>query len=157
MRLASYRKDPLNHLEHELSIEDHVQDKKEIETFKQINAITVDMPNNGCTCWCKCFMVFVSEKEIDCRRSKVLQAFAGINSIKKFLDLGLPLIKYTTEGKGSGTDLGQIDPEMKESVLFEIDLAQVKRHIQHKLRLPRLDCYPLLWCQQEKKRIKWRH
>ena len=116
------------------------------------------MPNNGCTCWAKCFMVFVSEKEIECRRSKVLQAFAGINSIKKFLDLGLPLIKYTADGKGSSTtDFDKIDPEMKESVLFEIDLTQVKRHIQNKLRLSRLDCYPLLWCQQEKKRIKWKH
>ena len=72
MRMIEYRKDAFNHLEHELNIEDHVQDKKEIETFKQINAITIDHPNNGCTCWCKSFMVFVSEKEIDCRRSKVL-------------------------------------------------------------------------------------
>jgi hypothetical protein len=75
-------------------------------------------------------MVFVSEREIDCRRSKVLQAFAGINSIQKFLQLGLPLIKSTIEGKGSSTtDFDKIDTKMKESVLFEIDLTQVKRHI----------------------------
>jgi hypothetical protein len=41
-------------------------------------------------------MIFVSEKEIKCSQSKVLKAFAGINSVKKFLEMGLPLLKYTT-------------------------------------------------------------
>jgi hypothetical protein len=54
-------------------------------------------------------MLFVSEKEIKCSQSKVLKAFAGVNSIKKFLELGLPLLKYTTPYRGSSTDFSEID------------------------------------------------
>ena len=54
-------------------------------------------------------MLFVSEKEIKCSQSKVLKAFAGVNSIKKFLELGLPLLKYTTPYRGSSTDFREID------------------------------------------------
>ena len=119
------------------------------------------MPNSGCTCWCNCFMLFVSETEIDCQSSKVLQAFAGVNSIQKFLKLGLPIAKFTLESKGTmGTtkeDLDSIDVNSKESLLFEIDLKNVKKHFQSKFGLSRLDCYPVLWCQQEQKRIKWKH
>lgn len=53
----------------------------------------------------------------------MLQFFSGINSIEKFLNLSLPIAKYSTEnGSGSGDDLEKLDVKMKESILFEIDL-----------------------------------
>lgn len=99
-----FRKDQVHQLTHEMRIEDHLQDRHEPERIKQITAITIDMPNVGCTCWCKSFMVFTSDKEIDCANSKVLKAFAGINSTQKFLDLSLPIAKWSVLDQSNKTN-----------------------------------------------------
>lgn len=39
-------------------------------------------------------MTFVNHKEINCKKSKVLQAFAGINTVDKFANLNLPIAGY---------------------------------------------------------------
>ena len=39
-------------------------------------------------------MTFVNHKEINCKKSKVLQAFAGINTVEKFANLNLPIAGY---------------------------------------------------------------
>lgn len=85
----------------ELPIDKFIQDKNEIESFKQIKKLSINMSNNGCTCFCKVFMLFVSYSEIKCDNSKVLQSFAGINSINKFLEMGLPLLQTTTPTGGT--------------------------------------------------------
>lgn len=37
--MSEFRIDPLNHLEVEIPIEDHIIDKEETETFKKLNQI----------------------------------------------------------------------------------------------------------------------
>ena len=60
----------------------------------------------------------------------MLQFFSGINSIEKFLNLSLPIAKYSTEnGSGRGDGLEKLDVKMKESILFEIDLMQIKKYV----------------------------
>ena len=73
------------------------------------------------------------------------------------MDLGLPIIKYTTPTRGPSIAFNKIDKTSSESILFEIDLMNVKKDIQKKLKVDKIDCYPLLWCQQEKKRVTWAH
>ena len=84
------------------------------------------------TCFCKSFMLFVSERE-------------------KFKSLGLPLLKYTTPQK-SGSDFNTLNET--ENMAIEIDMGRIKT-IQRALDIDKLDCYPVVWCQQDQKQIKW--
>lgn len=84
LSMTAHRKDPENNpLEVELPLEQFLTNKNEIESFKQLTSVKVDMQNNGCTCFCSVFMAFVCHREINCRKSKVLSAFAGINTLEK--------------------------------------------------------------------------
>ena len=77
-------------------------------------------------------MTFVNYKEINCKKSKVLQVFSGINTIEKFAELNLPIASYQQRNE---TRLGHCDikREMKEgrllpkvSVIIEIDLSKLR-------------------------------
>lgn len=99
-------------------------------------------------------MTFVCHKEINCKKSKVLQAFAGVNSIEKFGKLYLPISGYQQRGQIHRGHV-EVNKELKEgniidniSILFEIDLSQLNS-IKKALGLNKLDCYPLTWCYQE--------
>lgn len=89
----------------------------------------VDMKDNGCTCFCSVFMTFVHFKEINCKKSKVLQAFSGINTLEKFAKLGLPLAGYQQLGQihRGHVDLAKMIEEEKiindMTILLEIDLS----------------------------------
>ena len=111
--------------------------------------MTIDKRLKNYTCFCKTFAIFVNEKEINLKKSSMLKAFTSINSIKSFLQMGLPIKKWTRP-KSEGTDfyLKDISNENKnENIAFEIDLQQLKK-IRKNLNLGRynLDCYPLVWC-----------
>lgn len=57
--------------------------------------MTIDKRLKNYTCFCKAFMIFINEKEVKISNSEALQAFTSIASVKDFLDLGLPIKKYT--------------------------------------------------------------
>ena len=161
-----FRKDEMNHLVHEMNIVDHLKDQSEPERIKQITGLTIDMPNIGCTCWCKSFMIFTSDTQIDCANSKVLKAFSGISSIDKFLALGLPIANCSILDLNSNANKNVVtkpngkkcmEIKSNQTVLFELDLLHIKSGIQRRLGLSRLDCYPILWCQQQQIQAKWTH
>jgi len=100
-------------------------------------------------------MIFSNEKEVNISSSQVLKAFHMVNSVQKFLDLGIPIRKYTTPGNVSSTDLSEIykNPQEK-NIAFEIDLSNPKR-IERALGVTKLDCFPVIWCQQDLQSIMW--
>ena len=89
--MGFYRKKKDDPLTVEYPIEKFVLNNKEEETFKLLRQLNVNMHNSGCTCFCKEFMLFVSDRYVDCEKSRVLQAFAGVNSVQKFMEMSLPL------------------------------------------------------------------
>ena len=99
-------------------------------------------------------MLFSNHREINSKKSKVLQAFTGINSVHSFAKLQLPIASYQQDEhthRGhidieKAINLGQIKPT--SSILFEIDLQRIKT-LKERLCLHNLDCYPLIWCYQE--------
>ena len=134
----------------QMPIEQYIVDKKEVESFKQLQVLTIDKRITSYTCFAKAFMIFVSEKEVACSKSAVLKSFTMVNSVKQFLDMGLPIRKYTTPEKQEGDcDLTEIYKNPKDrTIAFEIDCEQIKR-VQRALNLTKLDCYPIVWCWQE--------
>lgn len=94
--LSQYRKNSYDPMVLFLPVEQFVQDKTEVETYKQITELTINNMNLHYTCLCKAFAVFANEKEINCSKSNVLKAFQGINSVASFLKLGLPIKKVTS-------------------------------------------------------------
>ena len=61
-------------------------------------------------------MIYVNEREVKCSTSQVLQAFKGISTLKEFLDMGLPIKKFTKPGNVSSTkpeDLADIYNKLK--------------------------------------------
>ena len=72
-------------------------------------------------------MIFVNEKEVNIQKSQVLKAFHQVNSVKTFLDMGLPIKKYTTPGNVSSSDLSALNKEDNINIAFEIDLSHTKR------------------------------
>jgi hypothetical protein len=136
-----------------MPIEQFILDKNEIESFKQLKVLTIDKSVKNYTAFCKSFMVFVNEVEVNISKSKVLKAFHQVNSVKAFLDLGLPIKKYTTPVKSS-SDMSAL-AGTDENIAFEIDLSHVKR-VQRALGLKQsMDCYPILWCYQDLSSVKW--
>jgi hypothetical protein len=66
-----------------------------------------------------------------------LKAFHQVNSIKSFLDLGLPIKQYTMPGNSSSTDMSHYEKptnHVDHNVAFEIDVSHPKR-IQRALGL----------------------
>lgn len=129
----------------QMPIEQFVVDKQEIESYKQLKVLTIDKSLKSYTAFCKSFMIFINEKEVNVGKSQVLKAFHQINSVKAFLNLGLPIKKYTMSNNVSSSDLSQLDPNENKNIAFELDLTQVKR-IQRILGLKSMDCLPILWC-----------
>lgn len=74
--------------------------------------------------------------------------------MKAFLDMGLPIKKYTTPGNVSSSDLSALNKDDNINIAFEIDLSHSKR-LQRALGLKSLDCYPILWCYQDLSSVKW--
>jgi hypothetical protein len=137
-----------------MPIEQFIIDKHEIESYKQLKVLTIDKSLKSYTAFCKSFMIFVNEKEVNISKSNMLKAFHQVNSVKSFLDMGLPIKKYTTPGNISSTDISKINKEENINVAFEIDLTHPKR-VQRALNLKSMDCYPLLWCYQDLSSVKW--
>jgi hypothetical protein len=67
-----------------------------------------------------------------------------INSVKKFLELGLPIKRYTNSDGISSTDLSGLKVD-DHNIAFEIDLSNIKR-IERALGIAKMDCFPILWC-----------
>ena len=113
----------------QMPIEQFILDKQEIESYKQLRTLTIDKSLKSYTAFCKTFMIFTNEKEVNISKSQVLKAFHQINSIKAFLDMGLPIKKYTTPGGFSSCDLTEIHKtkDVNQNIAFEIDLGHVKR------------------------------
>lgn len=99
-------------------------------------------------------MIFVNEREVNVSKSQVLKAFHQVNSVKAFLNLGLPIKRYTLPGNISSSDLSQLSQDQDVNVAFEIDLSHIKR-IQRTLNIKNMDCYPLMWCFQDLSSVKW--
>ena len=110
-----------------MPIEQFILDKNEIESYKQLKVLTIDKSLKSYTAFCKSFMIFVNEKEVNISKSQVLKAFHQVNSVKAFLDLGLPIKKYTTPGNISSQDLSSLKKDENVNIAFEIDLSHVKR------------------------------
>lgn len=75
-------------------------------------------------------MIFVNDKEVNLSKSLVLKAFHQVNSIKSFLDLGLPIKQYTKPGNLSWTDMSHYElptNHVDHNVAFEIDVSHPKR------------------------------
>ena len=75
----------------EVPIEKFLVEKSEPETYKLLTAIKVDKKITHYTCLCNYMMIFVSDKEINCKNNNMLDAFTGINSLEKFKALKLPI------------------------------------------------------------------
>lgn len=60
-----------------------------------LTEMTIDKHCTGYTCFVHTFAIFVSDREVDCEKSNVLQAFAGVQSIEKFMAMGLDLVCYS--------------------------------------------------------------
>ena len=58
-----------------MPIEQFVLDKNEIESYKQLKVLTIDKSLKSYTAFCKSFMIFVNEKEVNISKSNVLKAF----------------------------------------------------------------------------------
>ena len=83
-------------------------------------------------------MVFVSDKEINCKNNDMLTAFTGVNSVDKFKALDLPTVNYT--------DLDPFDNSSPTTLAYEIDLKYYKSIVKKMKVYPKkVDCYPLLW------------
>lgn len=80
-----FRLEPWDPLEMRIPIENYISDDTEKETYKQLTKIDINKENQSYTCFCKCYMLFISDREIDCAKSQVLRAFKGVNSVKKFV------------------------------------------------------------------------
>lgn len=141
---SNYRlKIPLNEL---------MQNRHDFETYKQLTGITVGKVMTSYQCITRVYAIFFSDSEIDISKSEVLKAFTGINSVPDFLQLGLPLASYSTPTVDRSTDFNDIDPMKKAQTLtYEIDVSNVKALARVlNIRPSKMDCYPLLWCLQEK-------
>ena len=105
-----------------MPIEPFILDTQEKESYKQITHLTINKLETDYTSFCKVFVLFVSEKEINCGKSNVLRAFQGIASVYQFLDLGLPIKKVTTPN--SANEKKKMDSPPKDvTIAFEIDLS----------------------------------
>ena len=122
--------------------------------------MTIDKHSTGYTCFVHTYAIFVSDREVDCEKSNVLQAFAGVESIQRFMDMKLDLVSYSQATGSASTDFSDFDVNTKKSTVFEIDLSRPKKLLKalraaSGLEISKLDCYPLFWCQQEKVSQKW--
>lgn len=148
---ATYRVNPAENIRIRLPIKERLCDPEEPETFKTLTQMTIDKHCTGYTCFVHTFAIFVSDLEVDCETSNVLQAFAGIDSITKFMALGLDTVCYSHPGEQSD-DMSTLKTTTSKSTVIEIDLSKPKKlkatlQKASGLKISKLDCYPLFWCQ----------
>ena len=156
---ASYRVVKNSNTRIRLPIKQCLCQPDEQETFKMLTKMQIDKQCTGYTCFVHTYAVFVSDKEVDCENSNVLQAFAGVDSIQKFLNMKLDLVRYS-HPDSSSDDISTLKPSTTKSTVIEIDLSKplkLKKNLHYAslIKMPKLDCYPLLWCQQEKLSQIW--
>ena len=136
-------------------------DHQEQESYKQISTITLGVYREKIHTSmneCNIFLICSNEKEVNCVKSQVLEKLKAIDSLKKFFELGLPVIKYTKAANNnfSSIELKDLrselvkDPQIGENlnntnICFEIDLRHPKK-ICTILGIKQLDCMPFLWC-----------
>ena len=90
--------------------------------------MTIDKHTTGYTCFVHTYAIFVSLSEVDCDASEILQAFAGIDHIEKFFDLGLDFVRYSTVDEEHDLSQG-VKPKLMpdKSTVIEIDLSKPKK------------------------------
>lgn len=140
-----------------LPVDNYVTDKKEEETYKLITRLTICRLNTHFTCFCKSFVLFVNEREVNPSKSHILKLFSGVNSVSKFLELNLPIasVHAPTPIKSEEEFISNLrKTNADQTCAFEIDLSQPKK-IQRALGNTKLDCYPVLWVNQMKEKVKW--
>lgn len=135
-----------------IPIERFLGDPSQPETFKQLTGVRVDKRITHYTCLCNYFMLFFSDREIDCKSSKMLAAFTGVNSIQKFRSLKVPVKTYSTTSQTTEENEQEIKDDYKGNLAYEIDLKYAKS-IGKLLNITsnKVDCYPLLWFQLDTK------
>lgn len=84
-----------------LPYEKYYADKEEPETFKLLSELVIHNMGWGYTCFVSAFMIFVSEKEIKCQKSQVVQFFSSINTLEAFEALKLPITNVTECSDGT--------------------------------------------------------
>lgn len=102
-------------------------DPSQEETFKQFTGLKIDKRITHYTCLCNCFMLFVSDQEIDCKNSKMLNAFRGKNNIEKLRSMNLPMASYSTNNKNMETNTDEVKQDFTGNLCFEIDLKYIKQ------------------------------
>ena len=112
---------------YKIPIEKHVVDKEEEESYKLMSSVRVDKRITHYTCLCNYFMIFVSDKEINCKKNPMLDAFKAINTIQKFKELDIPLTAYSTMETKTCENISDIKADNKSTLAFEIDLQNIKR------------------------------
>lgn len=80
-----------------MPIDSYIEDQKEKETYKLLNKLSIVLVNNHCLNVIKTFMIFVSEKEINCSKSSVLNKFCSAKSLKDFLSMKLPIKQISNQ------------------------------------------------------------
>lgn len=52
-----------------MPIEQFIQEKDEIESYKQLKVLTIDKSLKSYTAFCKSFMLFINDKEVNIQKS----------------------------------------------------------------------------------------
>lgn len=95
-----------------LPYEKHFKDPSEEESFKLLGDLQIHNMGSGYTCFVNSFAIFSSpDKEIKISKSPVMKAFEEVNTIDKFIALGLPIKKQTS------------CPDFTNNIAYEIDLS----------------------------------
>lgn len=126
-----------------LPYEKYYADKEEPETFKLLSELVIHNMGWGYTCFVSAFMIFVSEKEIKCQKSQVIQFFSTINSLEAFEALKLPIMNVTDCSDGT------------QNKGFEINLEK-KSQLKKIIGVNKLDCYPVLWVLSNPSKTEWK-
>ena len=151
---SNFRVDKSKNTRIRLPIDQRLCNPSEPETFKMLTKMKIDKSCTGYTCFVHTYAIFVSDREIDCENSNVLKAFSGVDSIQKFMDMSLDCVRYS-HPDSSNDDISTLKTSTTKSTAIEIDLSnpnKLRKYLQVAsiIKMPKLDCYPLLWCQQEK-------
>lgn len=89
-------------------------------------------------------------------KSEVYRAFQYVTSISQIKEMGLPIAQRQTlsqqqqqKKKAAENQKKKSSEDQDQSQIIEFDLQSPKK-LRKALNLEHLDCYPLLWCYQQK-------
>lgn len=120
-----------------------IKDMEEEESFKVLSELVIHNMGSGYTCFVQAYAFFIStDREVKISKSPIVKLFDDVNSIDKFLALGLPIKK---EHKC---------PDGTNNFAYEIDLNQT-RQLQKALGNKKLDCLPILWVFSNPSYTEW--